>query len=211
MKDITTLLFDVDGTLLDTGEFILQAAEHALSSLGYEVPERSIISSNVGKPFPDFYFNLTGSHEHTEKLIDNHRGFQYSNYHLAKLFPNVPETLKTLKSKGYKLGAVTTRSKKTAHPTLVNAGIFDLFDVIICGGDTKELKPHPEPLLKALEHLGEVPEKAVMIGDSNLDIQAGKNAGTKTVRVTYGFHKDNLKEPEPDFFIEDISDLLKLL
>lgn len=211
MKKITTLLFDIDGTLLDTGEFILQATEHALATLGYSIPERSVIVKNVGKSFPQYYFSLTGSNKHTEELIEAHRAFQYSNFHLAKLFPNTLETLNILKEKGYKMAAVTTRSKKTSHQTLLNAGIFDLFDVIISGEDAKELKPHPAPLLKALEYLNEIPEKTVMIGDSHFDIEAGKNAGTKTIRAIYGFHTEQLHEPEPDFFIKDISDLLKIL
>ena len=117
MDKITTLLFDIDGTLLDASEFILQATEHALLTLGYAVPERSVIAKNVGKSFPDYYFALTGLNKDTEKLIDAHRAFQYSNFNLAKLFPNTLETLKILKGKEYKLAAVTTRSKKTSHQT----------------------------------------------------------------------------------------------
>ncbi|MDO8430629.1 MAG: HAD-IIIA family hydrolase [Candidatus Taylorbacteria bacterium] len=211
MKDITTLLFDIDGTILDTREFILQATEYALSGLGFPVPERSVITKFVGIPFPGYYLKLGASLEDTDKLVEKHREFQYSNFNLAILFPNAIETLKILKEKGYKLAAVTSRSKKTSHQTLVDAGIFDLFDIVISFEDAKELKPHPAPLLKALEHLKEMPKNAVMIGDSNLDIEAGKNAGTKTIRATYGFHSDNLRNPEPDFFIKDIKELLDLL
>jgi pyrophosphatase PpaX len=211
MKGITTILFDIDGTVLDTSEFILQATEYALSSLGYPVPDRSVIKKEVGIPFPQYYIDLCGSDEHIDKLIEKHREFQYSNYNLSKLFPNALSTLTYLKKKGYKLGAVTTRSNKTSHQTLVNAGIFDLFDIVISFEDAKKLKPNPDPLLKALENMNETPEKAVMIGDSHLDIEAGKNAGTKTIRAAYGFHKDNLHNPEPDFIVEDIGDLLKIL
>lgn len=211
MKTITTILFDIDGTILDTSDFIIKATEHALSVLGYKVPERAAIAKHVGKAFPDFYFSITGSDKDTEKLIEAHRAFQYSNLNLAKPFPKSIDTLNNLKKKGYKLGAVTSRSKKTSHQTLIDAGIFDLFGTVISGEDTEKLKPHPEPLLKALENLNEVPEKTVMVGDSHFDIEAGKNTGTKTIRATYGFHMDNLHEPEPDFFIDDISDLLELL
>ncbi len=210
MNGITAILFDVDGTLLDTGEFILQATEHALAEMGYPVPERKDIAKNVGKGFPEYYFSLTGSHEHTEELIEKHRAFQYKNFHLAKLFPNTLETIKYLKEKGYKLGAVTTRSKKTSHQTLVDAGLFDLFDVVISNEDASELKPSPVPLLKALEHLGDVASSAAMVGDSYLDVQAGINAGIKTIRVKYGFHKDRLHDPEPDFFIDDIKELKEM-
>ncbi len=211
MDKITTLLFDIDGTVLDTREFILQATEFALASLGYPVPERSVIEKEVGVPFPQYYINLIGADKDIEKLINAHREFHYKNYHLAKLFPNTLETLKLLKEKGYKLAAVTTRSKKTSHQTLIDTGIFDLFDVVISLEDAHEPKPHPAPLLKALELLSETPDHAVMIGDSHLDIEAGKNAETKTIRATYGFHKDNIDNPKPDHVIDDISELLLFL
>ncbi len=211
MEGITTILFDIDGTVLNTGEFIIQATEHALKEGGYEVPDRSIIAKTVGVHFPEYYFILAGRDADAEKLVEKHREFQYANYHLVQPFPSAVETLKTLHKKGYKLAAVTTRSKKTSHQTLIDAGIYELFDLVISWEDVKEHKPHPEPLLKALNFFNETPDKAVMVGDSHLDIQAGKNAGTKTVRAGYGFHKDNLHNPEPDFIIDDISDLLKIL
>lgn len=73
MQKITTLLFDVDGTLLDASEFILQATEHALATFNYPIPERSVIAKNVGKPFPEYYFALTGRATygfHTDNLHD---------------------------------------------------------------------------------------------------------------------------------------------
>ena len=211
MDNIKNLLFDVDGTILDTREFILQATEHALSTLGYFVPDRKIIASNVGKSFPDYYFSLTGSSKDTDKLIETHRDFHYKNYNLAVPFLGAVEALRELKKRGYKMSAITTRSKKTALQTLINCGIYELFDVVLCGEDAKELKPNPAPLFQAIELLGGSPETSVMIGDSHLDIEAGKNAGTKTIRAVYGFHADNLKNPEPDFCINSISDLLRLL
>ncbi len=211
MQKITTLLFDIDGTILDTREFIFQATEHALFTLGYPVPDRTILSKVAGIPFPEYYIELTGSDKHSEKLIEAHRSFQYSNFHLAKLFPHSLQTLKILKGMGYKLGAVTTRSKKTSLQTLIDSEIFHLFDTVISAEDTKDLKPHPAPLFKALELMKEAPEHAVMIGDSHFDVEAGKNAGTKTIRATYGFHNDNLHDPEPDLFIDDKGYLLNLL
>lgn len=211
MDNINTLLFDVDGTILDTKEFIIQATEHALLTLGYIVPDRNIIASKVGMAFPDFYNSLSGSKKDIDKLIEEHRNFQYKNYNLVSPFPGTVETLRELKRRGYKIAAITTRSKNTVHQTLINSGIYDLFDTIICGEDAKALKPDPAPLFKALEIIERSPETAVMIGDSHFDIEAGKNAHTKTIRAIYGFHNDNLKNPEPDFYIDNIIDLLKLL
>jgi pyrophosphatase PpaX len=211
MNSITAILFDIDGTILDTTEFIIQATEHALSTLGYKVSERALIAKTVGVHFPEYYFLLAGKDADTDKLIEEHRAFQYENYHLVRPFPGAFDTLKSLHEKGYKLAAVTTRSRKTSYQTLADAGIFELFDTVVYWEDVKEHKPHPEPLFKALELLDVVPENTVMVGDSHLDIEAGKNAGTKTIRAAYGFHKDNLHTPEPDVIIQDIRDLLKIL
>jgi len=213
MQNITTLLFDIDGTVLNTDEFILQATEYALATTGFPVPDRSVITKTVGIPFPEYYVILSGSEdkEKIDALINAHRDFQYKNYHLAKLFPHALETLKTLKEKGYKLAAVTSRSKKTSLQTLVDAQILDLFDTVISFEDAHARKPDPAPLFQALENLKEIPGNGVMIGDSHLDIEAGKNAKTKTIRAAYGFNTDHLHDPEPDFIVNDISELLRIL
>lgn len=210
MKNLKALLFDIDGTILDTREFIVQATEHALSFHGHAVPEKSQISKMVGKPFNEFYYRLTGltAVEHLQKT---HREYQLKNLHLSKIFPKAKETLFILRERGYALAAVTTRSKITSLDTLRQAGIIDYFDVIISKEDVTAEKPHPAPLLKALELLREIPERAVMIGDSDVDIEAGKNAGTKTIRVTYGFNTDRLHETHPDHIVHNIQELLLLL
>jgi len=210
MKDLTTILFDIDGTVLDTREFIIQAAEHALAANGYPIAPRATIAAQVGKGFDDFYLSLTGSRERLTQLQAAHRAFQVDNFNLAKLYPHSLATLRELSRRGYRLGAVTTRSKRTSLQTLRDAGILDLFGVVISLEDASEIKPSPVPLLQALDALQSAPGVAVMVGDSHLDIEAGKAAGLKTVRATYGFHTDRLHEPEPDFFIADIGELLKI-
>jgi pyrophosphatase PpaX len=210
MNTTTALLFDVDGTLLDTRDFIIKATEHALATHGHPVPERSVIARLVGQPFDQYYETLTGLKDN-KVLQDTHRIFQLANLHLSVLFPGVVETLVYLKNKGYELAVVTTRSKKTSLETLRQAQIDPFFNVIISAEDATEVKPHPAPLFKALEGLGVAPQNAIMIGDTQLDVLAGKNAGTQTVRVTYGFHTDNLHEPEPDFIINTINELQTIL
>lgn len=205
---IRAFLFDVDGTILDTREFIFQAFEYALTAHGHEIPARSTIKKLIGKPLDECYRILSGL-DKVEHLQNAHSQFQLSNFSLSIPYPKAFQTLKTLKDGGFKLAVVTTRGRKTASETLRRAGMEELFDAIISGEDA-QLKPHPEPLLKALGQIDESPAGAVMIGDTYLDIEAGKNAGTKTIRATYGFHTERLHDPEPDFFIDDIGDILKI-
>lgn len=207
MENITTILFDIDGTLLNTTKFILNSTEHSLKTHGHTVPSHAEIAKHVGKHFDTFYQILTGLTE-VKHLQDSHREFQENNYHLSELYSNTVEVLTKFKAAGFRLGSVTSRTKNTVHATLVQAGIDSFFEVVITPQDSPGLKPDPAPLFKALELLGEKPEHALMVGDSNLDVEAGKNAGTRTARATYGFHTEFLHDPEPDIIIADIKDLL---
>lgn len=209
MLDIKALLFDVDGTLLDTRDFIINATEHALRTHGFEVPTREYISRQVGIAFPQYYEIFTGI-KGTQHLEDTHREYQMANYHLVNCFPNTVSTVRTLAERGYQLAAVTSRSKKTSFETLRLTGLEEWFKVVISYEDVKQFKPHPEPILKALEKLGLSPAEAAMIGDGHVDVEAGKSAGTKTVRAAYGFHTERLEEPVPDFIIHDIAELLNI-
>jgi pyrophosphatase PpaX len=202
------LLFDLDGTILDTKDFILSAFEHSLLYHGFPIPSREIIAKYVGLPFDQCYYHLTKEVD-TKRFHAAHRDFQIKNPHLCNLFPKAKETLDVLKNKGYKMGVVTSRYKITVVESLRRVGLENFFDVVIFGNDFVNLKPHPEPVLKAIEKINVTPIESVMIGDTDTDIEAGKNAGTKTVRATYGLNTERLYETEPDIIIDNISDILK--
>ena len=131
--------------------------------------------------------------------------------HLSTLFPNTKNTLDKIKETGIKTAAITTRSQRTSVHTLELAHIKDKIDVVISGEDGEKHKPHPEPLLRALRQLRVEPEKAVMVGDTDVDILAGKNARTKTIGVTYGFHGKRIIESNPDYVVDDISEIIPII
>lgn len=208
MNDVRAVLFDVDGTLLDTREYIFRAFEHSLGVHGFPIPARSGISRVIGSPILDCYRALTGSGEDDiERLAASHREFQFAHFELSVPFPNVSETLARLKERGLKLGAVTNRFSQSVIPTLSSAGLTHFFDTLVCLDQVERPKPDPMHLLKALASLDEQPPNAVMVGDSPIDIEAGKNAGTKTVFVTYGFHSYLPPELSADAIIGDIKEL----
>jgi pyrophosphatase PpaX len=200
-------LFDIDGTLLDTTEFILQATEHTLQSHGFTPPPRPNISKLVGKKFGEYYETLCGVKEN-QHLQNAHRQFQLANMHLAVPFPGTLRVLRILRKRGFRMSAVSTRSRITTLQTLEISGVSPFMDAVISLEDVSEPKPHPEPLLKALEQMKIKPEDAIMVGDSHFDIEAGKRAQTQTVRALYGFHTDKLDEPKPDYMIREIGELL---
>lgn len=206
---LKAILFDVDGTLLDTREFIFQASEHTLTKHGFKIPKREMMATFVGGSLKRFYEKVAPRGEF--KLLRKTQGeFQLNNVHLVSLFPEVAETLKKLKRWGFKLGAITSRHKETLIEILEYSGIIKFFDVVISADDVKYTKPHPEPILKALKKLKVKPEDALVVGDAVYDIEAGKKAGVKTVAVTYGFGGKKVAEAKPDFVIDDINKLLSL-
>jgi len=210
MNTVTTILFDVDGTLLDTTELIFQALENSFSVNSKVAPTRSQFRAVVGKPLTECYQILTGEDE-VEAFCITHHEFQLKNLHLSKPYDNTFPTLKKLKTLGIKTAAVTSRKKKSTSLTLEQAGITPFLDFSIFSDDVTRHKPDPEALNKAMNFLGSTPEETIMVGDSEADILGGRNAGTKTVGALYGFHGEKLHDYHPDFTIHDIRQILDII
>lgn len=204
------VLFDLDGTLIDTTEFIFQAYEHSLSTHGFEVIKREKLSPHIGRGLHVIYSEIAPGGD-VEALIKTHINFQDERMHLVKSFPDIAEVLKKIKALGIKIGIVTSRLKNT--PGALERGGLDakLFDVIITADDVKNLKPNPEGVLKALNKLKVKASEAILVGDAQVDIQMGKNAKVKTVGVTFGFGGKGIKKSKPDFVIDNIEELLSIL
>ena len=210
-QPVRVVLFDIDGTLLDTREFILSAMEHALRTHGLPVLARAELASQVGRPLEVIYGEMGVDAGLGAALVESHRSFQGENLHLAAAFPGASETLGTLARAGLTLGAVTSRSRRTSVRTMELAGLAPYFDVIVSAEDAAALKPDPAPLLFALGRLGESHEHAAMVGDTRHDIEAGKALGMFTVGATYGFGGEGIRESGPDVVIGDIRELPGLI
>lgn len=210
LKDIRAVLFDLDGTLLDSTELILQAYEHTITTNGLPHKTRKEIIVTFGKPLEECY-SILFPNENIKQLMETHIVFQTNNLEIIKPFENVKKTLASLKHKGLKIAAVTTRSKRTTVKSLEINDLDKFFDIIISREDVVNPKPHSEPLLKALAYLKFHPSQAIMVGDTVIDVQAGKNAGTKTIAVSYGMHSDSIRRAKPDFIIDTISQLQAIL
>lgn len=122
------------------------------------------------------------------------------------------ETVRILKENGFKLGIVTTKRLDVALKGVKLTKLDEFFDCIVAIEHVKKPKPDPEPILLALERLRSVPEEALMVGDNHHDILGGKNAGTKTAGVAWSLKgKDYLAQFEPDYMLDNMSDLLSIL
>jgi pyrophosphatase PpaX len=210
MHPYAAVLFDIDGTVQDTTEYIYQALEHSLALNGFPAVERSSMHALIGLPLGEVYTKLTGATD-VLKLKHDHEQFQVTNTQLVKNFQEIEEVLMHLKSAEIKIAAVSSRKTESLKSTLAHTGILEYFDTVVGPYDTPHHKPHPAPVHLALERLGVTPDNAIMIGDSYIDIETGINAGTDTMRVAWGFHQEKMEDPEPTYIVHSISEILEIL
>lgn len=208
-EPIRAVLFDVDGTLLDTTEFIYGGFDHTLATHGHPAVERTAYARVMGKPLEVCYVELAPGCDPV-LLCETHRTWQGGNLHLSVPFGETVEVLRTLSDAGLGLAAITSRSRRTSVHTIEQAGLAGYLDLILSAEDAPAIKPDPAPLLLALQHLGVPPEAAVMVGDTDADILAGRAAGVRTVGVTYGFHGSDILNHAPDWTIDRLDQLLPI-
>jgi pyrophosphatase PpaX len=150
------------------------------------------------------------SDEFIQDLSNAHRNYQINNPETIPLFPGVKKELTKAKKFGLKLGVVTTRRSESTLAILEDVKIAKLMDVVI-GREGVRPKPSPEPVLEALKRLDVKPQNAVMVGDTDVDILAGKAAGTLTIGVRSGFRGERIAESSPDYVIDSVADILPTL
>ena len=211
---LSAVLFDFDGTLVDTTEMIHQSMRHATSSvLGREDIPRETLLANVGQPLPR-QMELIDT-ENAEPLLEAYRS-HHERHHdaLIREFPGVEESLGRLGSAGIKVAVVTSKRRPSVEMALgIFPGLRNVVDRFVTLEDTTHHKPHPEPLLRALQLLGGIPrERAAYVGDSPFDVQAAKAAGLTSVAVSWGaFSEDALRASEPDHLLPDIPSAVDVL
>lgn len=210
MDKITTLLFDFDGTLLDTNELIIQTFQTVLNTHYPGRYEREDILPFLGPTLRETFDSIDPAK--TEELMDEYRTWNMANHDaFASEFDGVSETLRQLKSSGFKMAIVSTKRNNMVMKGLRLMDAEDLFDTVVGLDDVQHAKPHPEPLLVAMERLNSTPGETLMIGDNMHDILGGKNAGVRTAGVAWSAKGEQfIREQEPDFVLQHISDLLRI-
>ena len=201
------MLFDFDGTLVDTTNLIYQSMRHATGEvLGREL-SRETLMQNVGQPLPRQMELLDA--ERAADLLDSYRTFNDANHEkFIASFPEVEAALERLRKTGLGVAVVTSKRRPSVELALDSfPALRGLVDFFVTMEDTTEHKPRPEPLLKGLELLGDVPpENAAYVGDAPFDIMAARAAGVLAVGVSWGaFTKDSLAVTGPDHLSEDLN------
>jgi phosphoglycolate phosphatase len=187
---IKLIIFDLDGTLVDTSRDITNALNHALTSHGLNSLTVKETKRLVGEGITRLVEKIIGENKAEEREEIIKKFLAYYEEHLVDFsysYPDVKETLKTLK--GYKKAVISNKRESLSKRVLENLDLLRYFDMVVGSDTTPERKPSPVPILYVLEHFHFQPDEAVIVGDSNFDIEAGKNAGVKTVAVTYGFRE----------------------
>jgi pyrophosphatase PpaX len=208
---ITTILFDLDGTLIDTNELIITTYLHTLEKYYPSKYQREDVLPFLGPTLHEAFGSINP--DLVEEMVLEYRAFNIANHdELVTEFAGVFETVQSLKDKGYKLGIVTT---KRHDVTLKGLRLMDLerfFEVVVTYDHVSKTKPDPEPIFKALEQLDSTPEETMMVGDNYHDILAGKNAGTVTAGCAWSIKgRDYIAKYEPNYILENMADLLTIL
>lgn len=209
----STFLFDMDGTLVDTFHLIFESFNIALAANGLrQLTEQEFSNHLFGKPIDGSLQALVGtiSQDQTKKLLRDFQDLWLRELRRVRVFREVPETLRLLKLNGARVGVVSTSPRGVIEETLKVAGILCYFDVIIGDEDAQKKKPDPEPVLKALKHIGACPAETVYVGDTIYDIIAGKAAGCTTVLMLNSHNRDVPSQSSPDAVLHKFKDLLSL-
>lgn len=210
---IKAVLFDLDGTLLDTNELIYMSFCHTFKSMLNKELTREEITSTYGKPLEATFSAYTNDEKEVEELVKEYRRYNLEIHDdMCKPFDDVEELLLELKKRNIKTAIVTSKRKQLAERGLELGKLKELLDVIVTPEDTTKHKPEAEPAIKACELLGVKPEEALMVGDSSYDLLCGKSAGCKTCGVEYTVvDVKQLLDVNPTYMVKSPLEILDLL
>ncbi|MDM5190732.1 pyrophosphatase PpaX [Bacillus sp. DX4.1] len=208
---INTVLFDLDGTLINTNELIISSFLHTLNKYYPNEYKREDVLPFIGPSLQDTFGSIDPNR--VEEMIQCYRKFNHEHHdELVEEYETVYETVQELRQKGYKVGIVTTKARQTVEMGLQLSKLKAFFDVVVTIDDVEHVKPHPEPIQKALQLLDAKPEDTLMVGDNHHDIVGGQNAGTKTAAVAWTIKgRTYLESYKPDYVLDKMSDLLSIL
>lgn len=222
IKDKNVLLFDLDGTLVDSAPDLALALNRTLRDLNKPQYDEQVIRRWVGTGAKVLIEQaLSASLKTGENLnsaiVNDALALFIKHYQNclcvhSTLYQDVKKSLRMLKSLGYRLAIITNKNTAFTQPILQDLGILDLFELLISGDTLSQKKPHPAQLHYALEQLKASAEQCVMIGDSKNDILAAKAAGVSSVGLTYGYnYGEDINQYQPQWCFDSFAELLAAL
>lgn len=208
-----TVLFDLDGTLLDSIRLIIDSYHHTLSAHGLPAKTDEHWLAGIGTPLRVQFREWAGDPVLLDRLIETYRDFNISNHDTrVSAYPGAVELVHTVRRRGFQTGLVTSKQRAGAERGLRFLGLVDAMDIIVAADDVTNPKPHPEPLLIATRQLGAAVESSIYVGDSIHDMECGRAAGMETAAALWGpFERSLLARSGPDHWLERPTDLLEVI
>jgi pyrophosphatase PpaX len=206
------VLFDLDGTVIDSGAIILASMRHAAKEvLGTEVPDEQLMAA-VGGPGLEAQMHALAP-DRVDELVSVYRAHNEPLHDELVCCDGMEDVLIRLQEEGRRLGIVTAKRRQTVELAFARLPIEHLFETVVGGDETERHKPDPAPLLLALDRLDARPDEAVYIGDAPFDVKAARAAGVYSIAVTWGgIHaRDRLEAERPDALVDTAKELLGVL
>jgi pyrophosphatase PpaX len=206
---LPAFLFDLDGTLVDSIELILDSARFAFVGFDGHAPTDDEWRAGIGRPLQTVLREYAPDQAEADRLLARYREYQLEHHdRLLHAYDGVVPALRALAAAGHPLALVTSKSDWLARRALELIGVSDLFPVLVGCDICTNHKPHPEPVERALALLGVPGSNAIFVGDSPHDVESGRAAGVYTVAVTWGaFTREEMERSGADVVIHDVSGL----
>jgi len=213
MPRYPAVLFDLDGTLLDSVRLILDSYHHTLANHGLPARTDDHWLAGLGTPLRVQFREWGDDPAQIEAMVLTYREYNLTHHdQQVSPYPGVVEMVRAVRTRGHRTALVTSKNREGASRGLRVIGLDDTMEVIVGADDVVNPKPHPEPVHRALEALGVAPEDALFVGDSLHDMHSGRAAGTATAAVLWGpFDRAHLEPSAPDHWLAAPGDLLRLL
>jgi pyrophosphatase PpaX len=213
MSPIRTVLFDLDGTLIDSIRLILDSYHHTLQMHGLPARSDDDWLRGVGTPLKVQFAEWEEDPAALDALIATYREYNLRNHDaMVTVYGGVVDAVREIRAAGLKTGLVTSKNRHGAMRGLSLVGLETTMDVLVCADDVVNPKPHPEPVEMAVRLLGADLESTVFVGDSIHDMHAGRAAGVRTVAVLWGpFGRSHLEGATPDYWITEPRELVALV
>ena len=208
-----TILFDLDGTLIDSIELIQRSKDFAFESRGLRAPADAEWLAWIGTPLRAMFGHYTDDDAEVDRFIAAYREYQLGNHdRLVRAYDGAGEALAALRGRGHPIGIVTSKSVELSERGLAHVGLLGYVDTIVGFDSLDRHKPDPAPVHLALERLGGSPGRAAFVGDSLHDMHAGRGAGVTTVAALWGpFTEAELAPAAPSYFLRHLADLPALV
>jgi pyrophosphatase PpaX len=203
------ILFDLDGTLIDSIELILGAARHAFIGFDGRAPTDEEWRAGIGRPLQTVLREYAPDDAEAARLFGRYRAYQLEHHdRLVRPYAGIVETVQRLAHEGHPMALVTSKADWLAEKALVLVGLDRLIPTIVGCDTCVNHKPHPEPVERALALLRSAPEDAIFVGDSPHDVESGRAAGVRTIGVTWGAATgDELARAGADLVIHEVEQL----